>query len=118
MVALKVSDDLGRMIQDEAKTRGLSVEEYLETTVQREKTITARQKIEQEQKWWLGQSLSERARYEGECVAVHNQALVDHDKDKAKLYKRIRSRYGNIPVLIMPAEGSQEIRIFSPRVFD
>jgi len=117
MVALKVSDDLGRMIQDEAKTRGLSVEEYLKPMVQREKTMAARQKIEQEQKWWLGQPLSERARYEGECVAVHNQVLVDHDKDKAKLYKRIRSRYGNIPVLIMPAEGSQEIRIFSPHVF-
>ena len=116
MVALKVSDDLGRMIQDEAKTRGLSVEEYLKPMVQREKTMAARQKIEQEQKWWLGQPLSERARYEGEYVAVHSQVLVDHDKDEAKLYQRIRSRYGNTPVLIMPAEGPQEIHIFSPRI--
>lgn len=81
-------------------------------------TIAARKKIEQEQEWWLGQSLDERKKYSGEYVAVHNQILVDHDKDELKLYKRIRVHYGNIPILIMYAEGVQEIHIYSPRTFN
>src|SRR3990170_3081704 len=86
------------------------------TAVQREQTLKARQKIEQEQEWWLNQPLKERAKYEGEFIAVHDQKLVDHDKDEAALYKRIRAKYGKTPVLVMPADGPGEIHIYSPRV--
>jgi hypothetical protein len=115
-MVLQISDKLVGEIQKEAKGRGVSVEDYLQSAIRRERTLAARQKIEQEQEWWLGLPLSKRARYEGEYVAVHNQELVDHNKDKAALYKRIREKYGKTPVLIMPAEGPKEIRIYSPRL--
>jgi len=38
--------------------------------------------------------------YLGQWVAVHNQALVDHDKDRIALYRRIRARYGRTAVLL------------------
>ncbi|HLF25382.1 MAG TPA: hypothetical protein VJG32_03510 [Anaerolineae bacterium] len=116
MTTLHISDQLAREIQNEAQTRGLPVEDYLQTVVRRERTLASRRKIEQEQAWWLNQPLSERAKYEGQFVAVHNQTLLDHDQDERVLYQRIRARFGNTAVLIMPADGPREIRIFSPRL--
>jgi hypothetical protein len=116
MAILKVSEELAGEIKREATTRGLAVEEFLQAAIQRQRTLAARRKIEREQEWWLGLPLSERAKYEGEFVAVHNQQLIDHDKDASVLYKRIRARHGTTPILVMPAEGPREIRIFSPRL--
>lgn len=73
MVTLKVSEDLARQIQDQADDRGQTIEDFLRAVVLREQTLIARQKIEGEQSWWLGLPLSERARYEGQYVAVHER---------------------------------------------
>jgi hypothetical protein len=115
MAVLQISDDLVKTIRDEATIRGMTIETYLSGAVARERTMSDRRKIEREQGWWLNLSLSERAKYEGEFVAVHNQELVDHDIDQNALYRRIRERYGNTAVLIMPAEGPREIVTRSPR---
>ncbi|MEW5939495.1 MAG: hypothetical protein AB1750_07530 [Chloroflexota bacterium] len=116
MVTLQVSDELAGTIKTEATLRGVSVEKYLRSAVQRERTLSARQKIEEEQAWWLGLPLSERAKYEGKFVAIHERKLVDHDLDRLALYQRVRKNFGNLPVLIMPAEGPREIRVYSPRL--
>jgi hypothetical protein len=73
--------------------------------------MSDRRKIEREQGWRLSLPLSERAKYEGAFVAVYNHQLVDHDIDQIALYRRVRERYGNTAVLIMPAEGHREIVI-------
>lgn len=116
MVTLTLSDELASTIKEEAARHGLSVEEYLLFTVKRERTLSARQKLEQEQAWWLTLPLRERAKYEGEFVAIHEQKVIDHDKDEAVLYKRIRKTQGKKAVLIIPAEGPREIQIYSPRI--
>jgi len=116
MAILQVSEELAEQVRSEAATRGLAVEEFLRAALQRQRTLTDRFKIEREQEWWLGLALSERARYEGESVAIHEQQVVDHDRDERALYLRIRARYGRIPVAIIPAEGPREIRVFSPRL--
>jgi len=41
-----------------------------------------------------------RLKYLGQWVAVHEQKLVDHDRDRAALYKRVRAAYGRTDVLI------------------
>ena len=48
-----------------------------------------------------------------EFIAVHDKAVLDHDRDEEALRKRIRARYGKTPVLIAPAEGRREFRIVS-----
>lgn len=116
MVNLQISEELAQEIQSEAKTRGLQVEDFLKAVIERERTLANRQKIEQEQLWWFNLPLSERAKYEGQFIAVHNQALIDSDPDEETLYRRIRTKYGKTAVLIMPAEGPPEIRILSPRL--
>jgi hypothetical protein len=107
MAALQISDEL---------SRGLTVEKYLQSAVLRERTLANRRQIEEEQVWWLNLPLDKRARYEGRFIAVHNKQVVDSDEDEDALHKRIRAKYGNMPVLIMPAEGPREIRVFSPRL--
>ncbi|MEW6717479.1 MAG: DUF5678 domain-containing protein [Chloroflexota bacterium] len=116
MTILQISEELAGIIHREAETRGVSIEEYLKSTIRREHTLAARQKIEQEQEWWFTLSLKERAKYEGKFVAVHNKKLIDHDEDEIALARRVREKYGNIPILIMPAEGPPELRIYSPRL--
>ncbi len=116
MSSLKVSDNLARIIEDEAKARGQAVEEYLRAIVQRERTLSDRARIEKEQEWWLNRPPDERASYRGEYIAVLDQNLVDHDKDKQALFRRVRNRYGRTAVLVMPAEGPSEIGIVSPRL--
>ncbi len=116
MTPLQISDELAREIWGEAEMRGLPVEDFLRAVLRRERTLADRRKIEQEQAWWLSLPLSERARYEGQFVAVHNQTLIDHDQDEKALYQRIRAKYGRTAVLIMPADGPREIRILSPRL--
>ena len=116
MIPLQVSDELAQEISSEANTRGMDIENFLKAAVRRERTLADRRTIEQEQDWWLSQSLGERAKYEGKFVAVHNRTLVDCDADESVLYRRVRARFGNIAVLIMPADGPREIRIFSPRL--
>jgi hypothetical protein len=113
---LKISEELAVENQEEAKARGKTVEEFLKTVMQREKTIKERKKIEDEQEWWLSLPLSERVKYEGEFIAIHQLMVIDHDKNEAKLYARVRETHGNTPILIMPAEGPREITIFSPRI--
>jgi len=116
MTNLQISDELTQEIRSEAETRGLPVEDFLRTVVQRERTLADRRKIEQEQAWWLSLPLSERAKYEGGFVAVHNRTLIDYDQDEEALTHRIRAKYGKTAILIMLAGGPREIRIFSPRL--
>ena len=116
MTTLQVSDELAQEIRGEAEIRGLPVEDFLRTVLRRERTLADRHKIEQEQAWWLSLPLSERAKFEGQFVAVHNRKLIDHDQDEKALYQRIRAQYGKTAVLIIPADGPREIRILSPRL--
>jgi len=116
MTVLQVSKTLAEAIHYEAESRAQSIEDFLTTALRRERTLADRRKIEDEQDWWLSLPLSERVKYEGQFVAVHNHALIDHDKDALALQRRVRARYGRLAVLLMPAEGPREIRIISPRL--
>jgi hypothetical protein len=103
-------------IREQAQSQGLAIEEFLQATIRRERSLADQRKIEREQAWWLGLPLSERAKYEGEYVAVHSRQLVDHDRDSGALHQRIGSQYGRTAVLIMPAEGPRELRFVSVRL--
>ncbi len=115
MMTLQLSNELAEEISNEAETRGLVIEEFLRLLLRRERTLADRQKVEQEQNWWLSRPLSERAKFEGQYIAVHNKKLIDHDVDRLSLRRRIRATYGQTAILIMPAEGVPEINVYSSR---
>jgi hypothetical protein len=49
-------------------------------------------------------------------IAIHNGELVDQDRDKAELYRRVRQRFGRKPVLMLEvkAEAIEEIWLRTP----
>jgi hypothetical protein len=49
-------------------------------------------------------------------IAVHDQQLIDYDADEDLLIQRVRTKFGNTPVLIIPAEGQRDIWIYSPHL--
>jgi hypothetical protein len=52
----------------------------------------------------------------GMWVAIHGGELVEQDRDKAALYRRIRDRFGHIPVLMreVKPEAVEEIWLRTP----
>jgi len=45
--------------------------------------------------------------YPGQCVALYQSNVVDHDEDVSRLEKRVRERFGLLPVLIAPVKPGQ-----------
>lgn len=57
--------------------------------------------------------------YLGRHVAIHNSELVDHDEDLLALRKRIRQRFGRMPILlrqVTPERDLPELIIRRPRL--
>lgn len=77
-----------------------------------------RAKIHTEAEAWRSLSTAVHRSYGENFVAVHNGQVVDHDRDRLTLYRRIRERFEGIPVLITPASASspREFQLLSPRV--
>ena len=116
MTDLPISESLAQQLQQTAEEKGLSVAVYLEEMMWEERAQRQRRKIHEEQSWWLSRSLSTRARYEGQYVALHNRQVVDSDADVDALHRRVRSRYGSTAVAIIPAEGPRAFKIYGGRI--
>ena len=59
------------------------------------------------------------AQYLGQHVAIHDGELVDHDADLLALRKRIRQRFGRMPILlrqVTPERELPELIIRRPRL--
>ena len=116
MSTLEVSEELARVIRKEADARGVPLEDFLRSAIRRKRTIADCEALAREQAWWRDVPTEVRSHYAGEFVAIHMQQVVDHDRDDAVLYRRVRERFGATPVLLIPAEGPQDIVIRSPRL--
>jgi hypothetical protein len=75
-------------------------------------------KIREEAAAWRSLSHRERAGYGSSYIAVHQGEVVDHDMDRLSLHKRVRARFGDVPVLITPAlaDNPREFVLRSPRL--
>ena len=112
-MSVQVPDKMAEEIRREAESEGITTDAILEAAWRRYRAVLQRKKIHQEQTWWESLPLERRMQYKGEYVAVHNKEVVDHDIDRVSLHKRVRVRYGNIAVLVIPAEGPREINVVS-----
>jgi len=77
-----------------------------------------RTKIHAEAEAWRSLPATVQRSYGEDFVAVHNRQVVDHHRDRLTLYRRVRARFGDVPILITPANAAspREFRIISPRV--
>jgi len=116
MVEFALNEKLAQDIRWEADRQGLQVEQLLTKALQYQQQLYRSQRLKDELSWYESQPLDYRAQFVGEFVAVCNHAVVDHDSDRRALNRRISQEYGFTPVLVIPAEGPREIRVYSPKV--
>jgi len=116
MSDIVLSEPLASQIRREAEVQGMAVEQLIEAALRHYRFAAQRAKINAEALWWRTASPETRAQYAGEFVAIHNQQVVDHDRDEESLRKRIRARYGKTAILLTTAEGRRELRIVSTRL--
>ncbi len=75
-------------------------------------------KIRREARVWRALPDATHRRYGSDFVAVHNGEVLDHDGDRVALHQRIRRRFGDIPILITPAQAPapREFTVRGPRL--
>jgi len=96
--------DLVKRLEDLAAQGIQPPEQILESAVRTYLDEIERQAIRAETQafWTMHQEL--RQTYPGQHVALYQGQVVDHDRDPARLAKRVRQRFGSSPVLIAPVK--------------
>lgn len=97
-VPLKI--DLLQSLQEVADEQGLSLENVLDELVRQYIYRARRGKIEQENQSFARIHAELKQHYYRQHVAIHNGQLVDHDSSLDELVKRVKTKFGRIPVLI------------------
>lgn len=108
--------DLAESLASAADQMGTSVETLIQEAIRQYLATRRREQLEQEiaayeaMHAWLWQEMP------GMWVAIHGAELVDQDRDKTALYRRIRDRFGRIPVLMreVKPEAVEEIWLRTP----
>lgn len=100
MAVITLRADLHEELKINADLESRNLNEVVNEAVEQYLRERQRRKIEDEISAYEGLHGELQQKYQGKWVAIHNQQLVDHDKDGTKLYKRIRAKYGPISVLI------------------
>ena len=76
------------------------------------------EKIRREARAWRALPDETRQRYGAAFVAVHNGEVLDQDGDRTALQQRIARRFGDVSILITPAQAAspREFTVRGPRL--
>lgn len=98
-------------IEQLAKQTAQPVEAVLATAVEAYLDQLEREGIHAETQAYLAMQNELLAQYPGQHVAIYRGEVVDHDEDVALLERRVRERFGVLPVLIAPVKpaGAHEL---------
>lgn len=91
-------------IEQLAKQTAQPVEKVLATAVETYLDQLEREGIHAETQAFLAMQDQLLAQYPGQHVAIYGGEVVDHDIEAAQLEKRVRQRFGVLPVLIAPVK--------------
>lgn len=100
VVEPKVFEDLEREAQSQAR----DVNELVNETLANYLKARRHERIQDEIRAYIGLHAKLIEKYLGEWVAIYEHQLVDHDPETINLYRRVRAKYGNAPVLIRQVE--------------
>ncbi len=92
--------DLHETLEQDAKREARSVSEIVNEAIERYLHERQIAKLDAEIATYEMMYPELRQKHLGQWVAVHEQKLVDHDSDRAALYKRVRATYGRTAILI------------------
>jgi len=100
MEAMMLKSDLWQLLELEAKEESRTVSDMVHEAIEQYLYERRLAKIDHEIMGYEQLHAELCLNHLGQWVAIHQQKLVDVDSDRAKLYQRVRSQYGQIPVLI------------------
>ncbi len=113
MEAIELKPELRQTLEQVALQQASSVTTLVNQAVENYLRQQQRAKLDQEIAAFEKMHPELKKSYLGEWVAVHQQALVDHDKDVPALYRRIRAKYGRTSVLIRQVSESAVEEVWS-----
>lgn len=118
MLNVTIERELAEQVRQLAAQRARSAEEMVEEAVRHYLAEARQEKIAAERKAFEQQRNSLLENYEGECVAMHEGEVIDHDSDLRTLHLRVFERLGHTPVLLkrVSPEPERELVIRSPRL--
>ena len=100
METIVLRDDLRQTLEIKAKEKNKSINDIVNEAIEHYLEQQQQAKLENEIAAYEKLYPELHQTYFTEWVAINNQKLVDHDKDRAALCQRIRAKYGSMPVLI------------------
>jgi hypothetical protein len=116
MSEIVLHEPLASQLRQDAEAAGLPVENLIEDAWRHYRFQAQCKKLAAEAAWWLSAAQEVRASFAGEFVAIHQQAVIDHDRDETVLRQRVRPRFPKTAVLITPAQGRRAVRLISTRL--
>ena len=113
---IALREDLGIQLMEDAEQSETSVDQLLNQAVEEFLLNKQRAKIDGEVAAFVRLHPELWRTKPGQWVAIHNSHLVDADSNRVALYRRVRERYGRVPVLIreVTAEAEQDIWLRTP----
>lgn len=101
MSAIDVPAELIKPLQQLAAERGESVSAIVEQLIADYLRDQRHQYLMAEMMRFRLQHEDLRQQYDGQYIAMRDGRVLDHDLDGGKLYSRLRSQFGELPVLIV-----------------
>ena len=101
MAGIEVPVDLYKPLEQLAQERGQSVTAIVEGLITSYLREQRHRYLLDEMERYRTQHASLTGKYTGKFVAMREGQVLDHDNDGGTLYKRVRRRYGDLPVLIV-----------------
>jgi hypothetical protein len=109
---------LAESLQQVAAERGKPLEVVMNDLVQNYLREQRHTQLLAEMDRFLANHRELVSRFNGEYIGLHNGEVLDHDGDGGTLYKRLRQRYGSLPVLVVQVTESpeQEFTVRHPKL--
>lgn len=116
VVADALPRDLVESLASAADQMETSVDALIQEAIRQYLAARRREQIEQEIAAYEAMHARLWQDLPGMWVAIHNGELVDHDREKAELYRRVHQHFGRKPVLMreVKAEATEDIWLRTP----
>lgn len=118
MDTVALRSDLAEQLRAEAERRRIDVERLVNDWLEDHLWEQRVKKIHEEAERYRAQHAQLRLQYADKIIAMHDGEVVDSGEDLPEVYRRIRERFGDEPVLItrVGLEAIETYTIRSPRL--
>jgi hypothetical protein len=110
-----LDSELVEALRQAAEQQGTSLEAVIEELARQYLRDARRQKIRAEFEHFRAQHAELKEKFLGQHVAIHDGRVVAYDADPLALVRRVRKRFGRVPILFTQVEDepAQEYTLHS-----